>query len=186
MRERLSRAETRCYVFFADPLQEWGSKRFHSHNQIIRFCTTNGSQTQWPDNLTCPALPRILGRGQSEAEPCDRIGEARDAGLSSGSRKTPRTQSWEEIRKTNQSRRACPELVERGRLKITQDAILGCFLSPCVLRWSIHYTAQLTQDHVLGNFQPSLRDFSMPRENPGLRPGLFSAVPAGLMIASDP
>jgi hypothetical protein len=24
-----------------------------------------------------------------------------------------------------ESRRACPELVERGRLKITQDAILG-------------------------------------------------------------
>jgi hypothetical protein len=31
-----------------------------------------------------------------------------------------------------------------------------------------------------GTFQSSLRDFSIADTNPGLRPGLSSAVPAGL------
>jgi hypothetical protein len=38
---------------------------------------------------------------------------------------SPGRKSWGEIRETNQSRRACPELAERGRLKMTHDAILG-------------------------------------------------------------
>ena len=74
--------------------------------------------------------------------------------------------------------------VPQGRLRITQDAILGCVYFRSVPGWSIHDPVQLTQDHVLGNFQPSLRDFSMVHENPGLRPGLFSAVPTGLCLES--
>jgi hypothetical protein len=41
-------------------------------------------------------------------------------------------------------------------------------------------SGQPTQDHVLGNFQSSLRDCSLADANPGLRPGLLSAVPPGL------
>jgi hypothetical protein len=74
--------------------------------------------------------------------------------------------------------------VPEGRLKIVQDVILGYLSLRSVPRWSIHDPVQLTQDLVLGNFQPSLRDFSMSHQNPGLRPGLFSAVPAGLNLDS--
>jgi len=40
---------------------------------------------------------------------------------------------------------------------------------------------EAAQDYVLGNFQPSLRDWFVTYANPGLRPGLLSAVPAGLV-----
>jgi hypothetical protein len=54
----------------------------------------------------------------------------------------PLRESRGEIRETNQSRRACPELVERGRLKITQDAILG------TSEMDYSRFGQPTQDHV--------------------------------------
>jgi hypothetical protein len=45
-----------------------------------------------------------------------------------------------------------PRGVPQGWLKITQDAILGNSTS------EMDYLGGPTQDHVLGNFQPSLRD----------------------------
>ena len=56
------------------------------------------------------------------------------------------------------------EPVPQGRLKITQDAILGTLPS----KWTIRDSGHSTQDHVLGNFQPSLRDCSLAHPNPGL------------------
>jgi hypothetical protein len=70
-----------------------------------------------------------------------------------------RGQSWAEIRESNQSRRACPELVERGRLKITQDAILGYLTS----EKDYSQFGQPVLDQVLGNFQLPLPGLNLER-----------------------
>ena len=54
---------------------------------------------------------------------------------------------------------------------MTQDAILGTATS----EMDHSRFGATTQDDVLGNSQPSLRDYSLAHANPGLRPGLFSA-----------
>jgi hypothetical protein len=41
-------------------------------------------------------------------------------------------------------------------------------------------TAEAAEDCVAAYFQSSLRDYSCVHANPGLRPGLSSAVPSGL------
>src|SRR6202044_1701896 len=59
---------------------------------------------------------------------------------------------------------------------MTQDMVLGCrprSADSPFRRWK-------TPGLHPGDFQPSLRDYSLARVNPGLRPGLLSAVPAGL------
>jgi hypothetical protein len=43
---------------------------------------------------------------------------------------------------------------------------------------------KVVQDSLAAYFQPSLRDFSFSNIYPGLRPGLSSAVPAGLILPS--
>jgi hypothetical protein len=63
----------------------------------------------------------------------------------------------------------------------TAENYPGC--NPGVLlppNWTIRDSGQSTQDHVLGNFQPSLQDCSLAHANPGLHPGLLPAVPTGL------
>jgi hypothetical protein len=46
--------------------------------------------------------------------------------------------------------------------------------------WVSQERLKLIQDYFAAYFQPSLRDWSSFKPNPGLRPGLSSAVPAGL------
>ncbi len=72
----------------------------------------------------------------------------------------------------DESRRACPELVERGRLNLAQDAVLGRdsrdeksrrddWSYPEVVPGTSHLAPRI-QDHVsIKLFQSSLRDFSM-------------------------
>jgi hypothetical protein len=121
--------------------------------------------------------------------------------------------AWER-RSRNQSRRACPELVERGRLNLAQDAVLGCHSSSkspegttekLSKTWSWvrgadrefsitrHSETEMLGIVFWGNFQSSpfdkLRAGStglarLPDLFPGLRPGLSSAVPAGLNLYS--
>jgi hypothetical protein len=56
-----------------------------------------------------------------------------------------------------------------------QDAILGYSISEMdYLR-----LGQPTQDPVLGNFQPSLRDYSVARANPGLTSWATLSRPSG-------
>ena len=78
---------------------------------------------------------------------------------------SPGPQSWEGLEKH--------ESVPQGRLKIARDAVLGTVT---------HSTKSKTpRTIVLGNFQPSLRDFSTcAAQTQDYRPGLHSAVPAGL------
>ena len=62
----------------------------------------------------------------------------------------------------------------------TQDSRPG-LLSPSLRDWFMLSTP--TQDCVLGYSQPSLRDWLMfVNSYPGLRPGLLSAVPSGLVM----
>jgi hypothetical protein len=89
-----------------------------------------------------------------------------------------------------ESRRACPELVERGRLNLAQDAVLGCH----AVSKSPAGTTEKYRDAVLdpaeriGNSQlcwdcPRVTSsrpygtFRLSNLYPGLRPGLSSAVP---------
>jgi hypothetical protein len=69
----------------------------------------------------------------------------------------------------NESRRACPELVERGRLNLAQDAVLGGDARDEKSRrddWKLpggnrahSHLAPRIQDHVSVIFQSSLRDW---------------------------
>ena len=52
----------------------------------------------------------------------------------------------------------------------------------CEKRWLLERTRGTPRTYVLGNFQPSLRDFSFGSDlTQDLRPGLLSAVPSGLV-----
>jgi hypothetical protein len=101
-----------------------------------------------------------------------------------------------------ESRRACPELVERGRLNLAQDAVLGWHAplkSPAgttekvIETWSWIRAAdrKFSAAEYLGSAWDCLRvTFSRPYGTfrlsnlyPGLRPGLSSAVPTGLDFA---
>jgi hypothetical protein len=59
-------------------------------------------------------------------------------------------------------------------LDISRYSAIGVF--------SIH--SQIPDIFSINFFQSSLRDFSMGHANPGLRPGLSSAVPTGLILHS--
>ena len=50
---------------------------------------------------------------------------------------------------------------------------------PLTLKWIIRDPGRPTQDQVLGNFQPSLRDYSLAHADPGLHPGATLSRPYG-------
>jgi len=47
------------------------------------------------------------------------------------------------------------------------------------LKWTIRDSEQPTQDDVLGNSQPSLRDYSLAHANPGLTSWAILSRPSG-------
>jgi hypothetical protein len=80
--------------------------------------------------------------------------------------------------------------VPQGRLNLAQDAVLGCDSRDEKSRrddWKLpagnpsaienSRSAPPNPEPRLDTFQSSLRDFSIAHDNPGLRPGLSSAVP---------
>ena len=68
-----------------------------------------------------------------------------------------------ELHFQTQSRRACPELVERGRLTLAQDASPGLDLKG---RPVPKGRLKIGRDAILDNLQPSLRDLIMSHDVP--------------------
>jgi hypothetical protein len=69
----------------------------------------------------------------------------------------------------------CHRVVPQGRLKMTQDRVLGWLPEPRI----VHFGDRVPQDCILGDFQPSLRDCSLAHANPGLTSWATLSRPCG-------